>query len=426
MNDRQLIDHNLLNNQVISPKFDSNNILKKLNIDQAEDIKYLRNTEKKTYNEKELNKLKNVVFETGIKKQIEKISNINSTFEKNNKINKSMNNLNENYNNKKLTQEENKNKKINQNDISSLNEFDKKILNKFPIKKNNTSEINSIINNNLIKDKKIEILSLYKKQSMDINNKIKNNSKKKSKINFKKNISEILKYDDELQINYLQTKNEKFEKINKDLKNSDLEKFIKDYKFENLKNSTNLYKTASFQDSISEDLKNINLNDNSPINLEIRKKLKKIKKLEEMNKSIILQSENIPIINLFENENSQFKDLNQRIANPPTSFLQIGDTIRFDKNVFETSIQKSKNYNLETQRRGRRRSRFPDVQWDCAETQIAKLVRYLCEEEVSGSYQKYCKPIFEQINTMIESFLYHDNNLEICQNLHMCPVSVDL
>ena len=129
MNDRQLIDHNLLNNQVISPKFDSNNILKKLNIDQAEDIKYLRNTEKKTYNEKELNKLKNVVFETGIKKQIEKISNINSTFEKNNKINKSMNNLNENYNNKKLTQEENKNKKINQNDISSLNEFDKKIDN---------------------------------------------------------------------------------------------------------------------------------------------------------------------------------------------------------------------------------------------------------------------------------------------------------
>ena len=94
--------------------------------------------------------------------------------------------------------------------------------------------------------------------------------------------------------------------------------------------------------------------------------------------------------------------------------------------MFETLIKKSENYNLETQRRGRRRSRFPDPQWDCAEAQIAKLVRYLCEEEVSISYQKYCKPIFEQINTMIESYLYHDNNLEICQNLHMCPVSVDI
>lgn len=125
---------------------------------------------------------------------------------------------------------------------------------------------------------------------------------------------------------------------------------------------------------------------------------------------------------------SEFEQLNKDIRNPPelSSFLETRDDIRFDKNLFETLINKSQNFNLETQRRGRRRSRFPDPQWDCAETQIAKLVRYLCEEEVSSSYQKYCKPIFEQINTMIESFLYHDNNLEICQNLHMCPVTVDI
>jgi hypothetical protein len=120
--------------------------------------------------------------------------------------------------------------------------------------------------------------------------------------------------------------------------------------------------------------------------------------------------------------------LNNNIANPPSfdSFIQTKEDVHFDKNFFTNLLEKSKNFNLETQRRGRRRSRFPDPQWDCAEMQVSKIVRYLCEEELSASYQKYCKPIFEQINTMIESFLYHDNNLEICQNLHMCPVTIDV
>ena len=120
--------------------------------------------------------------------------------------------------------------------------------------------------------------------------------------------------------------------------------------------------------------------------------------------------------------------LNNNIANPPSfdSFIQTKEDVHFDKNFFTNLLEKSKNFNLETQRRGRRRSRFPDPQWDCAEMQVSKIVRYLCEEELSASYQKYCKPIFEQINTMIESLLYHDNNLEICQNLHMCPVTIDV
>ena len=127
-------------------------------------------------------------------------------------------------------------------------------------------------------------------------------------------------------------------------------------------------------------------------------------------------------------EEDPFEKLNEKILNPPqmSSFLQTSEFINFNKNLFEYLISKSSNFNLETQRRGRRRSRFPDPQWDCAESQISKLVIYLCEEEVSVSYKKYCKPIFEQINTMVESFLYHDNNLEICQNLHMCPVTMDI
>jgi hypothetical protein len=118
---------------------------------------------------------------------------------------------------------------------------------------------------------------------------------------------------------------------------------------------------------------------------------------------------------------------NNKILNPPqfSSFVESTETVSLEKNVLSNLDSKS-NFNMETQRRGRRRSRFPDPQWDCAEAQIAKLVRYLCEEEMSSAYQKYCKPIFEQINTMIESFLYHDNHLEICQNIHMCPVTVDI
>jgi len=174
---------------------------------------------------------------------------------------------------------------------------------------------------------------------------------------------------------------------------------------------------------------NVELKEDNSINKEIKNRLEKIKQLEMLNSSMGPNEKSNPeesIIENFENENSNFKNLESRIANPPPSFLELEDNLRMDTNFFESLIKQSENFNLETQRRGRRRSRFPDPQWDCAETQIAKLVRYLCEEEVSASYQKYCKPIFEQINTMIESFLYHDNNLEICQNLHMCPVSVDL
>ena len=100
--------------------------------------------------------------------------------------------------------------------------------------------------------------------------------------------------------------------------------------------------------------------------------------------------------------------------------------LNYKKLQYNKLKNKNKEYNLETHRRGRRRSRFPDPQWDCAEGNIIKLLKFICEEEVSLSYQKYCRPIFEQINTLVESFLYHDDNIEICQNLHMCPVTVEI
>ena len=84
------------------------------------------------------------------------------------------------------------------------------------------------------------------------------------------------------------------------------------------------------------------------------------------------------------------------------------------------------NYNIETMRRGRRSHKYPDPQWDSAELQIGKILKYLCEEEVSHSYQKYCTVLFKQINTITESLLYHDNNIALCQNVHMCPLSSEI
>lgn len=191
------------------------------------------------------------------------------------------------------------------------------------------------------------------------------------------------------------------------------------------KNSATKKSESNFH-KLEDDFSNLSLPPDNPLNKEILHRLNKIKKLKFLNDAKFGEKEDDSIINSYDNESGTHDGMEKRIANPPPSFLEMEDSVYFDKSLFDTLIKKSENYNLETQRRGRRRSRFPDPQWDCAETQIAKLVRYLCEEEVSSSYQKYCKPIFEQINTMIESFLYHDNNLEICQNLHMCPVSVDI
>jgi hypothetical protein len=166
---------------------------------------------------------------------------------------------------------------------------------------------------------------------------------------------------------------------------------------------------------------------------ETKKNLQKNTSFKQINSAPINhQRKRISIISNLNSDEVMSKEIestfNNNIANPPSfdSFIQTKEDVHFDKNFFTNLLEKSKNFNLETQRRGRRRSRFPDPQWDCAEMQVSKIVRYLCEEELSASYQKYCKPIFEQINTMIESLLYHDNNLEICQNLHMCPVTIDI
>ena len=125
----------------------------------------------------------------------------------------------------------------------------------------------------------------------------------------------------------------------------------------------------------------------------------------------------------------QFKQKrNRTIDNPPTlnfsSFIESDDTtVDID---FYKAIDTSMNYNIETMRRGRRSHKYPDPQWDCAELQIGKILKYLCEEEVSHSYQKYCTVLFKQINTITESLLYHDNNIALCQNVHMCPLSSEI
>ena len=132
----------------------------------------------------------------------------------------------------------------------------------------------------------------------------------------------------------------------------------------------------------------------------------------------------LPLIQHFK----QKEIVNVTIDNPPSlnfsSFIESDDTtVDID---FYKAIDTSMNYNIETMRRGRRSHKYPDPQWDCAELQIGKILKYLCEEEVSHSYQKYCTVLFKQINTITESLLYHDNNIALCQNVHMCPLSSEI
>ena len=52
------------------------------------------------------------------------------------------------------------------------------------------------------------------------------------------------------------------------------------------------------------------------------------------------------------------------------------------------------------------------------------LVKELCKNEISFSYQKYCNAIYNQFDSFIERYILHNNPLKICQNINMCPFSV--
>ena len=123
---------------------------------------------------------------------------------------------------------------------------------------------------------------------------------------------------------------------------------------------------------------------------------------------------------IFDSNNNQ--DNSKILENKARSFFDKQDKFELEpkKELLLSSFIETESSG--SVRRETKRTRFPDVQWECAKSKISKLTRYLCEEEVSSSYQQYCRPIIDQINIMIESFLYHDNDIEICQNLHMCPV----
>lgn len=201
--------------------------------------------------------------------------------------------------------------------------------------------------------------------------------------------------------------------------------------------------------SVNESLKNFLIED--PISY-------KDPKNKISNPPIINNNENIDQINFIETknkenlnsiknenkENDPYSYFDSKIKVPPSvsqsSFLSSEEKFEYKhpnsipvegnslpneyrQDLFDTLVKRNREYNLETLRRGRRRSRFPDPQWDCVETQVVKMLRYLCEEEISQSFQKYCKPLFLQVSTIVESLLYHDNDIEVCQNVHMCQTT---
>jgi len=68
----------------------------------------------------------------------------------------------------------------------------------------------------------------------------------------------------------------------------------------------------------------------------------------------------------------------------------------------------------------RKRSRFPTPQYECVQRNLKEIVDYLCNQEISSSYQKYCKVIREMVNIVIEGLLYRDSIENICSSIKMC------
>ena len=72
------------------------------------------------------------------------------------------------------------------------------------------------------------------------------------------------------------------------------------------------------------------------------------------------------------------------------------------------------------------RRKFPDDKWLCAEEKIGGLIKELCKNEISFSYQKYCNAIYQQFDIVVEKTLFHDNSLEMCQKINMCPYKIEI
>ena len=72
-----------------------------------------------------------------------------------------------------------------------------------------------------------------------------------------------------------------------------------------------------------------------------------------------------------------------------------------------------------------KRRKFPDDKWLCAEEKIGRMIKELCKNEISFSYQKYCNAIYQQFDIVVERALFHDNSIEMCQRINMCPYRVN-
>lgn len=70
----------------------------------------------------------------------------------------------------------------------------------------------------------------------------------------------------------------------------------------------------------------------------------------------------------------------------------------------------------------RRRSRFPDPQWSCAYNNVKEQIDYMCNNEIPSSFGKYCKVLYAQFNVLVESLLYMDPIVPLCQNINLCPL----
>eukprot|EP00744_Colponema_vietnamica_P003552 GILI01005430.1.p2 GENE.GILI01005430.1~~GILI01005430.1.p2 ORF type:complete len:138 (-),score=46.84 GILI01005430.1:175-531(-) len=79
------------------------------------------------------------------------------------------------------------------------------------------------------------------------------------------------------------------------------------------------------------------------------------------------------------------------------------------------------NFNPVSRRRTRLDSRFPDSQWDCALKAVEEALAKICDDEMPGTFRRYCEPMIQQKLSIVESVLYKDSTFQMCQHTRMCP-----
>ena len=141
-------------------------------------------------------------------------------------------------------------------------------------------------------------------------------------------------------------------------------------------------------------------------------------KSTQPNRDIVLEEADSKIDNETINEIENYDDNKTLVNETIYSFKERERNEQDGKKVEKVKVISKCYYS--------QRRKFPDDKWLCAEEKIGGLIKELCKNEISFSYQKYCNAIYQQFDIVIERTLFHDNSLEMCQKINMCPYKIEI